>query len=221
MQRRQPDPLIWAFLPYIAVSAIHVCLLGLDSPSAGPTKLLLMPMLAVPVLVSLHRIRERTAQALILAAIVFSWLGDSAGALFPAAPEVPVMLMFFGTAHLVYITLFVRHLAVRRMPWWALVYAAWWVAMVTFVGPHAGGLLIAVAIYGLVLGATAAFSARCHPLVAIGGAFFLMSDTLLAFRLFVPGSLPGWGSPAIMATYTIGQGLIIAGALFALRKRGA
>ena len=88
-------------------------------------------------------------------------------------------------------------------------------------GPHAGGLLIAVAIYGVVLGATAALSTRCHPLVAIGGAFFLASDTLLALRLFLPGSLPAWSSPAIMATYTIGQGLIIAGALIALRKRGA
>lgn len=220
-RRRQPDPLLWAFLPYIAISATHVALLGLESPGAGPTKLLLMPLLALPVLVSLRRIRERAAQALILAALAFSWLGDSAGALFPAAPEVPLMLLFFGIAHLAYITLFIRHLAVRRIPWWALVYAAWWVAMVTFVGPHAGGLLIAVAIYGLVLGATAAFSTRCHRLVAIGGAFFLASDTLLALRLFLPEPLPAWGSPAIMATYTIGQGLIILGALTALRKRGA
>lgn len=222
MQRhRRLDPLLWAFLPYIAVSVTHVVLLSLDSPAAGPTKLLLMPLLAAPVLVSLRRIRERAAQALILGALAFSWLGDSAGALFPAAPEVPLMLMFFGIAHLAYITLFIRHLAQRRMPWWALVYAGWWVAMVAFVGPHAGGLLIAVAVYGLILGATAAFSTRCHPLVAIGGAFFLASDTVLALRLFLPDSLPAWSSPAIMATYTIGQCLIIAGALIALRKRGA
>lgn len=220
-RRRQLDPLLWAFLPYIAVSVAHVVLLSLESPAAGPTKLLLMPLLAVPVLVSLRRIRERAAQALILGALTFSWLGDSAGALFPAAPEVPLMLMFFGIAHLAYITLFIRHLAQRRMPWWALVYAGWWVAMVAFVGPHAGGLLIAVAVYGLVLGTTAAFSTRCHPLVAIGGAFFLASDTVLALRLFLPDSLPAWSSPAIMATYTIGQGLIISGALIALRKRGA
>lgn len=223
-RRRQPDPILWAFLPYIAVSVAHVVLLSLDSPAAGPTKLLLMPLLAVPVLLSLPRTRERAAPALMLVALAFSWLGDSAGALFPAAPEVPLMLMFFGIAHLAYITLFIRHLAQRRMPWWALVYAGWWVAMVAFVGPHAGGLLIAVAVYGLVLGATAAFSTRCHPLVAIGGAFFLASDTVLALRLFLPDSLPVWSNPAIMATYTIGQGLIIAGALIALialRKRGA
>ena len=81
--------------------------------------------------------------------------------------------------------------------------------MIAVVGPHAGGLLIAVAVYGLVLGGTAAFAARCHPLIAVGGAFFLASDTLLAFRLFLPSGLPAWSSPAVMLTYTLGQGLIV------------
>ena len=221
MQRRPSAPPLWTFAPYITVSAIHVVLLAVQSSAAGASKLLLMPLLAIPVIMSIRQIRDRVAVILIFAALAFSWLGDSAGALFPAAPEVPMMLMFFGIAHLAYIALFVRHLARRRMPWWALVYAAWWVGMMVGVGPHTGGLLIAVAIYGLVLGATAAFSTRCHPLVAAGGAFFLASDTLLALRLFLPDSLPDWSNPAIMLTYTIGQGLIIAGALISLRKRGA
>ncbi|WP_311244429.1 lysoplasmalogenase [Microbacterium sp. WCS2018Hpa-23] len=221
MQRRSPAPPLWAFIPYIMVSAIHVVLLALESPAAGPSKLLLMPLVAIPVLVSMRAIRSRAALALLFAAIVFSWLGDSVGALFPDAPEVPLMLLFFGIAHLAYIALFIRHLRVRRMPWWALIYAVWWIAMLFFLGPQTGGLLVAVAVYGLVLGATAAFSTRCHPLVAVGGAFFLASDTLLALRLFLPESLPAWSNPAVMATYTIGQGLIIAGALIALRKRDA
>ena len=219
MQRRSPAPPLWAFIPYITVSAIHVALLALESPAAGASKLLLMPLLVIPVVVSTRAIRSRAAVVLLLLAIVFSWLGDSAGALFTDAPEVPLMLLFFGIAHVAYIALFIRHLGVRRMPWWALIYVGWWIAMLALLGPHTGGLLIAVAVYGLILGATAAFSARCHPLIAVGGAFFLTSDTLLALRLFLPGSLPGWSNPAIMATYTIGQGLIIAGALIALRKR--
>lgn len=221
MQRRAIDPLVWAFLPYIAVSALHVALLAIDNSLAGPTKLLLMPLLAIPVLASLSGIAQRAALALVTAAIAFSWLGDSAGVLFPTAPEVPLMLLFFGVAHLAYIALFARYLARRRMPWWALVYAAWWVAMLVGIGPHTGGLLLAVAAYGLVLGSTAAFSTRCHPAVAIGGAFFLASDTVLAVQLFLPDSLPSWSSPAIMLTYTIGQGLIIAGTLITLRNRGS
>lgn len=220
MQRRTPSSsIMWAFLPYAAVSLLHVVLLAVDSPLASPTKLLLMPLLAVPVALSARRLKPPATLILLLAAVLFSWLGDSAGALFPGAPELPLMLLFFGIAHLAYILLFARHLARRRMPWWALVYVAWWIAMIAVVGPHAGGLLIAVAVYGLVLGGTAAFAARCHPLIAVGGAFFLASDTLLAFRLFLPSGLPAWSSPAVMLTYTLGQGLIVAGALIALQKR--
>lgn len=209
--------LLWAFLPYIAVSLLHVGLLAAGSPLAGPTKLLLMPLLALPVALSARRLPGLTS-VLILAALLFSWLGDGAGAFFPSAPELPLMLLFFGIAHVVYIVLFVRHLSVRRMPWWALAYAAWWIAMIAVLGPHTGGLLIAVGAYGVVLGGTAAFSARCRPVVAAGGAFFLASDTILAFRLFLPDALPAWSSPAVMLTYTLGQGLIIAGALLTLRK---
>lgn len=220
MQRRTPDaPLLWSSLPYIAASAIHVVLLAIDSPLAPPTKHILMPLLALPVLVLARDLRPRITILLLLAAIVFSWLGDGAGAFFRALPELPLMLMFFGIAHIAYIVLFARHLARRRMPWWTLVYAAWWVAMIATLGPHTGGLLIAVAAYGIVLGGTAAFSARCHPLVAVGGAFFLASDTILAFRLFLPDALPAWSSPAVMFTYTIGQGLIVAGALLSLRRQ--
>jgi hypothetical protein len=212
-----PRTLVWAFTPYIALSAVHVILLAVNSPFAGPTKLTLMPLLAIPVLVSARRLKPRTVTALLLTALLFSWLGDGAGAFFPALPELPLMLGFFGIAHVAYIVLFARHLAQRRMPWWTLIYVLWWIAMVIVIGPHAGGLLVAVAVYGLVLAGTAAFSARCHPLVAVGGAFFLTSDSILAFRLFLPDALPEWSSPAVMLTYTVGQGLIIAGALASAR----
>lgn len=222
MRRRTLSrPIVWAFAPYVAVSLLHVVLLALDHDLAGPTKLLLMPLLAVPVLVAAPRLRPRSALVLVLAALLFSWLGDGAGALFPAAPELPLMLGFFGLAHVAYIVLFARHLARRRLPWWTLVYAAWWVAMIVALGPHTGALLIGVAAYGLLLGGTAAMAARCHPLVAVGGAFFLASDTILAFRLFLPDALPAWSSPAVMATYTLGQGLLIAGALVVLARKAA
>lgn len=220
MQRRSLSPVIaWAFAPFIVVSAMHVVFLAIDNPLAGPTKLLLMPLLAVPVILSVRRATPTSALIVLLLALLFSWLGDGVGAFFPWAPELPLMLAFFGIAHVAYILLFVRHLARRRMPRWALVYSAWWVAMLVFLGPHTGGLLIAVAVYGLVLGGTAAFSTRCHPVVAVGGAFFLASDTILAFRLFLPDSLPAWSNPAVMLTYTIGQGLIVAGALITLQRR--
>lgn len=222
MQRRaRPSVIVWAFVPYVAVSLVHVVLLVLDHDLAGPSKLLLMPLLAVPVLVSARRIRPPVTIALLLIALLFSWLGDGAGALFPTAPELPLMLGFFGLAHVAYIVLFARHLARRRLPWWTTVYAVWWLAMIVVLGPHTGGLLAAVGLYGLLLAGTAAFAARCDPLVAVGGAFFLASDTILAFRLFLPDALPAWSSPAVMLTYTLGQGLIVAGALLPLRRKAA
>jgi uncharacterized membrane protein YhhN len=99
------------------------------------------------------------------------------------------------------------------------VYAVWWVAVLLILWPHLGGLAVAVAIYGLVLGGTAASATRCDPLIAIGGAFFLASDTILAFRLFYPGVSDAVASPVIMLTYCLGQGLIAAGVVIAVRRR--
>ena len=70
-------------------------------------------------------------------------------------------------------------------------------------------------------GRTAAGAARCHPVIAWGGVFFLASDTILAFRLFVPDAMPDWTSPLVMLTYCLGQGLIAAGVLLAARLRAA
>lgn len=211
-------PLFWPFAPYIVMSAIHVIALAAHSDLAGPTKLWLMPLLTIPALVHL-KLRPTAAIALLLGAILLSWIGDSAGAFFPSGSELPLMLTFFGLAHIAYIVLFARHVGIRRLPWWTLIYAAWWIALLAALGPHTGPLLIAVAVYGLLLAGTAAAAARCHPLVVTGAIFFLTSDTILAFRLFLPDALPGWSSPAVMLTYTLGQGLIAAGALVTLRGR--
>ncbi|MFD5225903.1 lysoplasmalogenase [Microbacterium sp. NPDC058342] len=214
---RPLDAIAW--VPYIVLAVVHVWALASDSPIAAPTKLTLMPLLAIPVLAAAPRLRPRTIVALLLGALLFSWLGDGAGAFFPGGPELPLMLLFFGVAHIGYIVLFLRFARMRRMPWWALVYVAWWVGMMLFLGPHTGGLIFAVAAYGLVLAGTAATAARSHPIVAVGGAFFLASDSILALRLFLPDGLPDWTSPAVMLTYTIGQGLIVWGVLRALGRR--
>jgi uncharacterized membrane protein YhhN len=97
----------------------------------------------------------------------------------------------------------------------------WWGALLAILWPNLGALLIPVALYGLVLGGTAVAASRCHPLVAIGGAFFLASDTILAFRLFTPDTMPDWTSPLVMLTYCLGQGLIAAGVMVADRLQQA
>lgn len=213
---RPLDIAVWT--PYVVLAIIHVIALAAQSPLAAPTKLTLMPLLALPVAAAAPRLRPRVTVALLLTALLLSWLGDGAGDFFPGGPELPLMLLFFGLAHVVYIVVFLRFASIRRLPRWTLLYAAWWIGMLAVVGPHVGNLFFAVAAYGLVLAGTAATSARGNAVIATGGAFFLASDSILAFRLFLPDAMPAWTSPAVMLTYTLGQGLIIAGVSRALRS---
>lgn len=216
---------LWiGFVPYIAVSAVHIGALAIGADAvAAPTKLALMPTLALAVVAGVFavapRVRWTTAHTLLLVAIGLSWLGDGAGTFVPWLPTVPMMLLFFGLAHLCYIWLFWRTLPVRQPPLWSALYAVWWIGLLAVLWPNLGDLAIPVAIYGLVLGATAAGAARCHPLIAVGGAFFLASDSILAFRLFVPDAMPPFTSPLVMFTYCLGQGLIATGVVVSLRTR--
>jgi len=201
----------WGFALFGAVSIVHIVTLGLESSLAAPTKLLLMPVLAIAAVWAGRGSGWGAPFTALFLALAFSWLGDGAESFFPFAPTLPVMLLCFGAAHLIYIWLFTRRLSLRRPPAWSLVYAVWWVVLLIVLWPHLGGLAVAVAAYGLVLGGTAAAAARCGPVIAVGGAFFLASDTVLAFRLFLPDAMPDWTSPLVMLTYCLGQGLLIAG----------
>lgn len=212
------------FIPYIIVSVVHCVLIAFQLPGRGyETKQLLMPALALASVWSLWNLRPfpRTALVVILGAITASWIGDGAGLFFPGLPDLPMMLLFFGLAHIAYIVLFWRAPGmqpVKRVPKWAVIYIAWWIVLVAIVGPAAGSLFVPVAIYGIVLGATAALSPRLGGVAALGGAFFLISDSVLAFRLFldIPRII---GDLLIMPTYTLGQGLIVFGAVALLRSR--
>lgn len=213
----------WGFALFAAVSAVHIVALATgETDIAAPTKLALMPALAIAAMWAGRGGPSTTAHQLLYIAIALSWLGDGAGTFFPwFEDELPMMLLCFGLAHIAYIVLFLRFLAVRRFPRWSLVYAVWWVVLVAVLWPHLGALAIPVAIYGLVLGGTAAASTRSSVIVASGGALFLASDSVLAFRIFLPGAMPDWTSPLIMLTYCAGQGLIVAGAILALRGAAA
>lgn len=211
---------LWiAFVPFAFVSVVHVWMLAIDAHDAArPTKLMLMPFLALAVVWAGHR-TWTSAHTILVVAIGLSWLGDGAGPLFPGVDVVPVMLLFFALAHLCYVWLFWRVLPVRRVPLWTAVYAVWYAGLLVVLWPSLGPLLIPVALYGALLGATAVGAARCHPLIAWGGAFFLASDSILAFELFVPEALPAWSSPLVMTLYCLGQGLIAAGVLAATSQR--
>lgn len=210
------------FLPYLLASIVHVSALFAESPIAGPTKLLLMPALALAIVWAGVGLRAGAAIALLLVAVTFSWLGDGAATFFPMLPdELPAMLACFGLAHVAYLVLMWRGagIAVRRVPVWAICYVVAYVALIAVLIPRAGGLAIPVAVYGVLLVGTAVVASRCGPVISWGGAWFLVSDAILSLRLFVPEVMPAWTSGAVMLTYTVGQGLLGYGILAALERR--
>lgn len=219
-----PTQLALPFVPYLAISVAHVAFIFFGNSLAGPTKLLLMPLLAVAVLWASAGLRPwpGRALALLIAGVVFSWLGDGASTFFPMFEnEVPMMLACFAIAHVCYVLLMWRGrgIAQGRFPAWALGYVAAYAVLVSLLVPHTGALTVPVFVYGALLVATAAFAARCGGVVAWGGFWFLVSDAILSFRIFTPDAMPDWTSGAVMLTYTLGQGLIAYGIVRRLALR--
>src|SRR5690606_10456426 len=106
---RRIMPRLIGFIPYLVVATVPVAALALgDEAVAAPTKLALMPLLALAVAWGARGARWTMAHTLLVGAIALSWLGDGAGPFFPGFETVPMMLLCFGLAHVCYIWLFWR-----------------------------------------------------------------------------------------------------------------
>lgn len=167
--------------------------------------------LAMPILVAALRATRRAhAQVgLVVAALVFSWLGDWAGGL----TTILIKIAFFFGAQLCYVAAFWPYrarsalLRLRRGGVWALLI----MVLLVIIVPGTGALAPAVIIYGCSLGLMVVLATGVHPFTAVGAACFLVSDSFIALTTFVaPGGFPGSG-PLIMATYLTGQLLIVLG----------
>ncbi|MDF2573637.1 MAG: hypothetical protein K0S05_549 [Agromyces sp.] len=210
-------PMLAAFAPYLVASAVHLVILATGPGWAvTATKALLMPLLVLAVVLVARPLADATTRLLVVA-IALSWAGDVALS-FPGSIGFIVGLGCFLGAHVVYIGLFLRMpRAGRRPPTWTLVYLAWYVAFLALLGPHTGALFAHVALYGLVLAAMAATAARHGPLVAAGGALFVLSDSVLGLGRFLPGYDFALHDLVVMSSYLAAQGLIAAGVLRTLR----
>ncbi|MDO7881675.1 lysoplasmalogenase family protein [Salinibacterium soli] len=210
----------WAFAPFVLVGLAHLyCLVADLYWPALVTKFSLMPALLLALLVALPRLRSEIALWASLA-IGFSWAGD----ILLADPGDLGFLLGLGCfllAHALYLVLYVRPLHSRRWGWWPLLFLAWWGALLVVLVPHIGALAVPVVIYGLVMCAAAAAATATTPLVAVGATLFLVSDTVLALRFFLPGFSLWEADAVIMAPYIAGQGLIVAGAVLVAQHRVA
>ena len=216
----------WApFLVYGVALAIHLVQIAVGDPQQVIGKGLLMPALVASVLLAIASRRgllggggARLGIALLIAALLLSWAGD----VLLESVFLPG-LGAFAAAHLVYIALFAGPARTRRPPLWSALFVLWGAVLVPVLWPHLGAMAVPLVLYAVVLAGTAVTSTGVSGLTALGGALFLASDTVLAFRLFWPGFdelIPDpWRGLAIMALYGAGQGLIAAGVLGRLAVR--
>ncbi|MGX5681178.1 lysoplasmalogenase [Schumannella luteola] len=211
----------WAFAPFAVVGVVHLVALAVNAYElAYVSKFCLMPGLLLALLVALPSRRSEIALWAGLA-VVLAWAGD---VLLADPGELGFLfgLGCFLLAHAVYIVLYLRPLRSRRLfsrsRWWPLLFLAWWIVLLVLLVPHVGALVVPVVIYGLVMCAAAAAATATTPLVAVGATLFLISDTVLALRFFLPGFSLWQADVVIMAFYIVGQGLIVAGAVLAAQR---
>jgi uncharacterized membrane protein YhhN len=208
----------------LTVALVHLVALLLGAETiAVVTKVALVPLLAAYVVVVTARPRAPMVR-LTLVALGFSWLGDSAPSLVADDVAFLVMVGFFLVAQLAYIAAFAprfRAGPLRRRPVLALPYVGAFVLLLAACVPGAGALVVPAVVYGACLVTMAAFATGVNPRTAVGGAVFLVSDTLIALGAFAPWfHLPQAGF-WVMATYIAGQILLVTGVLAGVSRSRA
>lgn len=222
MLPRRPLPrALLALFAALATAHLVAQLLGLDAWTR-PTQVFLMPALLLVVAGATGRPHSRLV-VLAMVALAFSWLGDTAPAFATGDTAFLLMVGFFLVAQVVYTAAFWPYRAesvLWRRRWLVAPYAGFVGVLVWVCAPHAGGLLVPVLLYGLVLGLMALLATGLGRWVAVGAALFLVSDALIALRAFTPGwdDLP-LGGFWVMSTYIAAQTLIVLGLVARPRAR--
>ena len=179
----------------------------------------LMPLLAA-FTVSVRRRTDPQRRSrllrLTLAALFFSWLGDVAG------DNLLPKLACFLLAQLCYVAAFWprRARSIWRRPPAAGAYTAVVTVLVVVVTRDAGPLAVPVVVYAVSLGLMATLATGVNRVAALGGALFVVSDTILALDTFVGGFALPHASFWNILTYVVAQLLLVWGALRLARSEG-
>jgi uncharacterized membrane protein YhhN len=161
------------------------------------SKLTLMPLLW-------QWSRTQDAPPLLQAALLASAAGDL---LLETDLQLAGMAAF-AAAHACYLAVFLANPAQRS--WRVLAaYTALWAALIAVLAPGLDNQRVPVAVYALLLTATAVASRWHNSRSGAGGALFLISDALIALRLS-GRDFPGRGA-LTMSTYAVGQYLLTSG----------
>ncbi|MGA5897413.1 lysoplasmalogenase [Streptomyces venetus] len=203
----------------LAVATDLVSLAAGFDPGHVVAKPLLMPLLAAWAAL-------RRAPRPLLAALLFGWGGDVL-LLSDAEPAFLAGMASFAAGHVCYLVLFARNGSRYAVPraragLLAVGYTTALVTTVALLRPDLpADLRVPVAAYSLLLTAMAYGAAiRLGLFTGLGGALFLLSDTLIAT------GVAEWPQPPrpdfwIMLTYIAAQALLVLGTLGALNARRA
>ncbi|MFD7640499.1 lysoplasmalogenase [Kitasatospora sp. NPDC059795] len=199
-------------IAFAVVSAAHLLAIAADVPILRySTKPLLMPLLAAWVWASARPSTPR----LLIPALLFGAGGDILLQVGGTGGFLAGMGSF-AVGHACYVTMFVKLGALadrRRTALLAVGYAVVWATLITLLLPDLdAGMRIPMACYSLLLAATALTSSRIDWRAGVGGALFLLSDTLIATDIAHWKHLP-MHSFLIMLTYIVGQYLLTIGTL--------
>lgn len=205
-----------AFGILVAVSCVHLA--GQLTGSvlvADATQVLLMPAVAGVLLAGNRAPRMRLVR-LVLVALLFSWLGDSAPRITAGDTSFLLMVGLFLIAQVVYVAALwpYRHTSLLRRPAALVPYGAAGIVIVVLCAPQAGALLPAVAVYAAAIVAMAVLATGLGRLAGTGAVVFVASDALIALDAFGVMTLPGQGF-WVMSSYITAQTLLI----MAVRRR--
>ncbi|WP_083884284.1 lysoplasmalogenase [Nocardia higoensis] len=175
---------------------------------ADITQVLLMLLLAAALLAGTSRPRGRLV-GLVLFALFFSWLGDTVPRFVDGDGGFLSLVGCFLVAQVCYAVAFwpSRKHSLLVRPAAVAIYVAALVVLVVLCR-DAGPLLVPVLIYGMALVTMAVLATGLGPMAGVGGAIFLVSDSLIAVRAFAGVELPAH-SFWVMLTYVIGQVLLV------------
>lgn len=219
---------------YVLVGVIHVVgVVSSNSDAATLTKPLLMPLLLAWLVAEGRRLWCRT-YTMLAVGISFAWVGDL---LLMADSDLAFMLgvAAFGVTQLLYTGAFhavpgVRYRRdivilsqpdppglVRQHPWLIAIFVGYYVSLMALVLPTAGWLGLAIALYGVVISIMAVGALNLvqrMPAIAAwltfaGALTFVASDSLIALTSFGPLSSGPTLAGVVMATYIVGQALIV------------
>lgn len=216
MNSQRSLPVRGAWTVFAVLAAAHLAAQLADADTiANVTQWFLMPVLAAILWMSTSVPRGRLV-TLVLVALGFSWLGDTAPDLADGDTSFLLMVGFFLLAQLTYIAAFAPYnggATIRRHAGLVAGYAVAVVLLVVACAPGAGALLVPALIYGTALGVMAVLSAGLGRTAAIGGGLFLVSDGMIALGAFADWFEPPAEGFWIMATYIVAQVLIVLGVL--------